>query len=114
MQLISDRELEIIFTGLLWRYKQWNIPVAGIAGGVKGVVAQQRSFGRIPDTPTRLPGETMTKVVTGHLAWEDRYLLPLTAPGLGVCFNPDALEADPFQVTELPQLHREGGSFTNG
>lgn len=61
----------------------------------------------------RRPGETMPDVVLYGPEWHDGYLLPPTRPGLGIEFNPEALNQYPFELTELPHLHRIDGSFTN-
>ena len=41
------------------------------------------------------------------------YLLPPTAPGLGVTFDREAARRYPFQRVELPHLQRPDGAFTN-
>jgi len=61
----------------------------------------------------RKPGEMLTDVVPVQMPWADGYLLPPTAPGLGIEFDRDAAKRHPFQMRELPHLHREDGSFTN-
>ena len=61
----------------------------------------------------RKPGTTLTDVVPVQPAWEDGYLLPPDRPGLGVVFDREAAKASPMQMTELPHLRREDGSFTN-
>jgi L-alanine-DL-glutamate epimerase-like enolase superfamily enzyme len=61
----------------------------------------------------RKPGEVLPDVVPLQPIWEDGYLLPPTAPGLGVEFDREAAARHPFQLTELPQLRRVDGSFTN-
>lgn len=58
-------------------------------------------------------GTTLTDVVPVQPEWKDGYLLPPPGPGLGIEFDRDAARAHPFQMTELPQLRREDGSFTN-
>ena len=52
-------------------------------------------------------------MVTGQPDWVDGYLLPPERPGLGIEFHPEALKKYPFELTELPHLHRVDGSFTN-
>ena len=69
------------------------------------------NFG-VQEQPRR-PGSALTEVVANQPLWEDGHLLPPMAPGLGIEFNRDAAAARPFQMTELPHLHREDGSFTN-
>ena len=44
--------------------------------------------------------------------WID-YLLPPTAPGLGIEFDREAAKKYLFEVTELPQIRRVDGAFTN-
>ncbi|MEZ4529675.1 MAG: hypothetical protein R2855_01485 [Thermomicrobiales bacterium] len=44
---------------------------------------------------------------------ENGYLLPPDRPGLGIEFDREAALAHPFQLTEIPHLHRLDGSFTN-
>ena len=69
------------------------------------------NFG-VQEQPQR-PGTSLTDVVTGQPAWEDGYLLPPTAPGLGLGFDREAAKSYPFQMSELPHLNREDGAFTN-
>jgi galactonate dehydratase len=45
--------------------------------------------------------------------WEDGYLLPPASPGLGIEFDRETTKEHPYQMTELPHLHRRDGSFTN-
>jgi L-alanine-DL-glutamate epimerase-like enolase superfamily enzyme len=59
------------------------------------------------------PGTLLPEVVTAQVEWEDGYLLPPTLPGLGIEFDREAAKKHPFQMTELPHLHRTDGSFTN-
>jgi mannonate dehydratase len=47
------------------------------------------------------------------MPWADGYLLPPTAPGLGVEFDREAARRRPFQMHDLNRLRREDGSFTN-
>ncbi len=61
----------------------------------------------------RRPGESMADVVLNQPEWEDGYLLPPTQPGLGIEFDREAIKNYPFEITELPHLRREDGSFTN-
>ena len=44
---------------------------------------------------------------------EAGYLIPPTRPGLGIEFDREAAKKHPFQMTELPHLRRQDGSFTN-
>jgi galactonate dehydratase len=61
----------------------------------------------------RKTGTVLTDVVPVQPVWEDGYLLATTQPGLGVEFDREAAKAHPFRQTELPQLRRPDGSFTN-
>ena len=61
----------------------------------------------------RRPGESMPDLVLNQPQWEDGYLLPPTAPGLGIELDPDALSKYPFQMGELRHLRRPDGSVTN-
>jgi galactonate dehydratase len=61
----------------------------------------------------RKTGTVLTDVVPVQPIWENGYLLPPTAPGLGIEFDREAAKKSPFQMAELPQLRREDGSFTN-
>jgi L-alanine-DL-glutamate epimerase-like enolase superfamily enzyme len=61
----------------------------------------------------RRPGESMPDVVLNQPVWEDGYLLPPTAPGLGIEFDREAIKKHPFEMQGLPLLHRVDGSFTN-
>jgi L-alanine-DL-glutamate epimerase-like enolase superfamily enzyme len=69
------------------------------------------NFG-VQEQPRRT-GTVLTDVVPVQPEWRDGYLLPPTAPGLGVEFDREAAKAHPFQLTELPHLRREDGGFTN-
>ena len=61
----------------------------------------------------RRPGEALPGVVMNEPEWEDGYLLPPTAPGLGIEFNRDAADQFSFEMSELQHLHRADGGFTN-
>ncbi len=61
----------------------------------------------------RRPGETMPDVFTNHYNWDDGYLTPPTAPGIGVEINEDALKKYPFEITELPHNKQADGTFNN-
>ncbi len=61
----------------------------------------------------RRPNETMPDVVLGQPEWVNGYLLPPEKPGLGIEFDREAIQQYPFEITPLPQLRREDGSFTN-
>ena len=59
------------------------------------------------------PGTQLLDVVPVQPVWEDGYLLPPTAPGLGVEFDREAARARPMRPTARPSLTRLDGSFTN-
>ena len=61
----------------------------------------------------RRPGESMPDLVRNQPEWEDGYLLPPTAPGLGIELNAEALSKYPFEMGELRHLRRPDGSVTN-
>ena len=61
----------------------------------------------------RKPGTMITDIVPVQPEWEDGYLLPPTLPGLGIEFDREAAKKNPFRMTDLPQLRRLDGSFTN-
>ena len=69
------------------------------------------NFG-VQEQPRRT-GTLLTDVVPVQPVWEDGYLLPPTAPGLGIEFDRVAARAHTFQVHEPPHLRRLDGSFTN-
>ncbi len=69
------------------------------------------NFG-VQEQPRR-PNLALTDVVPNQPDWEDGYLLPPTRPGLGIDFDREAAKKYPFRQTELPQLSRLDGSFTN-
>ena len=52
----------------------------------------------------RRPGESLPDLVLNQPEWEDGYLLPPNAPGLGIDFNPEALAKYPFEMGELQSL----------
>lgn len=61
----------------------------------------------------RKPSEIIPEIAPVQPVWEDGYLLPPTAPGLGVEIDREAAKKYPFQMASLPQLRRLDGSFTN-
>jgi len=61
----------------------------------------------------RKPGTMLTDVVPVQPEWKDGSLLLPTRPGLGVEFDREAAKKHPFQMRELPHLHRLDGSVTN-
>jgi L-alanine-DL-glutamate epimerase-like enolase superfamily enzyme len=69
------------------------------------------NFG-VQEQPRR-PGTMLTDVVPVQPEWDDGYLLPSRRPGLGIEFDREAARRHPFQMTELPRLQRQDGSFTN-
>ncbi len=58
-------------------------------------------------------GQGFNDVVPVQPDWEDGYLLPPTAPALGIEFDRAAAKAYPFRQTGLIPLRRLDGSFTN-
>lgn len=69
------------------------------------------NFG-VQEQPRRT-GTVLTDVVPVQPEWKDGYLLPPERPGLGITFDREAARKHPFQMTEVPHLHRLDGSFTN-
>jgi L-alanine-DL-glutamate epimerase-like enolase superfamily enzyme len=61
-----------------------------------------------PSKPGILP-----EVFPKQIEWEDGYLLPPTAPGLGVEINIEEARKHPYQPWEPPQTRRLDGSVTN-
>lgn len=62
----------------------------------------------------RRPNVSLPDAVVNQPEWEDGYLLPPTAPGLGIELDTKVLtEKYPFTPKGLPILHRADGSFTN-
>lgn len=61
----------------------------------------------------RLPGTVLPEVFPVQVPFKNGYLLPPTAPGLGIEFNEEAAIANGYREGNGPQLHREDGSFTN-
>jgi galactonate dehydratase len=61
----------------------------------------------------RRPGTTLADVVPVQMTWQDGYLLPPTAPGLGVAFDEEAARRQPFRMAEFPHYRRLDGSLTN-
>lgn len=66
----------------------------------------------VQELPKR-PGESLPDLVLNQPKWEDGYLLPPTAPGLGIEFNAEAIGKYPFSLGERMHLRRADGSFTN-
>ena len=61
----------------------------------------------------RMPGTMLTDVIKNQPIWQEGYILAPATPGLGIELDREAVAAHPFQMTELPHLRREDGSFTN-
>ncbi len=61
----------------------------------------------------RRPGESLPDLILNQPEWRDGYLLPPSAPGLGITLNPEALAKYPFEMSELKHLRRADGSVTN-
>lgn len=59
-----------------------------------------------------LPGY-MADVFPQQVEYEDGYLLPPEAPGLGVDFDEKAAAEYPFEMAGNPEFRREDGSITN-
>jgi L-alanine-DL-glutamate epimerase-like enolase superfamily enzyme len=66
----------------------------------------------VQEQPQRT-GTVLTDVIPVQPEWENGYLLPPTRPGLGIEFDRKVAEKHPFQMAELPHLHRQDGSLTN-
>jgi L-alanine-DL-glutamate epimerase-like enolase superfamily enzyme len=68
----------------------------------------------VMEQPQR-PGRVMTNAVPRQVEWADGYLLPPTAPGLGIEFDREAARRLPYQpgAGRRAWLHRADGSFTN-
>ena len=60
-----------------------------------------------------MPSSILQEVFPVQVPFADGYLLPPTAPGLGVEFDEDAAKEFPCQPGNSPLLHRADGSFTN-
>jgi L-alanine-DL-glutamate epimerase-like enolase superfamily enzyme len=69
------------------------------------------NFG-VQEQPGR-PGSTLTDIFPVQSEWKDGYLLASNRPGLGLEFDREAAKKHPYKMSELPQLRREDGSFTN-
>jgi L-alanine-DL-glutamate epimerase-like enolase superfamily enzyme len=69
------------------------------------------NFG-VQEQPQR-PGTWLNDVIPVQMTWEDGYLLPPTAPGLGIEFDREAARRQPAGRFERPYLRRLDGSFTN-
>lgn len=61
----------------------------------------------------RKSGTVLTDVVPVQPTWEDGYLIPTDLPGLGIAFDREAAKKYPYQRSNLPNLRRLDGSFTN-
>ncbi len=69
------------------------------------------NFG-VQEQPAR-PGTFLTDVVPNQPAWEDGYLLPPQAPGLGIEFDREAARRARGTIHAMPRVQRLDGSFTN-
>ena len=69
------------------------------------------NFG-VQEQPRR-PREMVSDVFPLCSTWEDGYLLPPTAPGLGVEFDRAAAKKHPFRMWEMPTLRTSDGAVTN-
>lgn len=61
----------------------------------------------------RTPGTVLTDVVPVQVPFERGYLLPPTAPGLGIEFDREAAKKYPLHVGDRSMLTRADGSVTN-
>ncbi len=61
----------------------------------------------------RVPGTILPEVFPKQVPFEAGYLLPPTAPGLGVEFDEEAARDGEVRLGHSPQLRREDGAFTN-
>jgi L-alanine-DL-glutamate epimerase-like enolase superfamily enzyme len=61
----------------------------------------------------RVPGSLLPDLFPVQVRFQDGYLLPPEAPGLGVEFNEEAARAHPWRPGHPPFLRRLDGSFTN-
>ena len=66
-------------------------------------------------------GEFHLKLIKHTIQWEDGYIIPPEAPGLGIEFDEDLARAHPFtgsglhlQMQEAPCDHRHGNRFEGG
>jgi galactonate dehydratase len=62
---------------------------------------------------SRVPGTLLPEVFPVQAPYADGYLLPPTAPGLGLEFNEEAAKACEYRPGHSPRLRRADGSFTN-
>jgi len=68
------------------------------------------NFG-VQEMPAK-PG-ALADVFPVQAEWEDGYLLPPEAPGLGIEFDEEAALKHPYHPVQAPMLHRQDGTFTN-
>ncbi len=61
----------------------------------------------------RRPGESLSDVIVSGHRWEDGWLIPSDAPGLGLEVDWEGLKRYPFEHESLPLFHRVDGSLTN-
>lgn len=69
------------------------------------------NFG-VQELPKR-PGSSMPDAILNQPEWEDGYLLPPRAPGLGIEIDREAIQNYKFEMTELPHLSYPDGSVAN-
>jgi len=61
----------------------------------------------------RRPGESLSDIIVSDHRWEDGWLVPSSAPGLGLEVDWEGLKRHPFVHESLPLFHRLDGSLTN-
>ena len=61
----------------------------------------------------RPPGTILPEMFPTQVVWEDGFLYPTNAPGLGIEFNPEAARQYPPRKGDAPRLRREDGSYVN-
>ena len=87
-------------------------PIGPVAGSAFLHLCLSTPNCAVQELPKR-PGESLPDLVLNQPEWDDGYLLPPTAPGLGIEFNAEALGKYPFKMGELKHLRRADGSVTN-
>ena len=61
----------------------------------------------------RVPGDVLEDLFPTQVPFQDGWMLPPTAPGLGVEFNEAAVSRYPANRGDCPRLRRADGAFTN-
>jgi L-alanine-DL-glutamate epimerase-like enolase superfamily enzyme len=84
-------------------------PVASVACMHLNLTLPNFAVQELPRKPT----ESLPDVISGAPQWDDGYLLPSDAPGLGIEFDRDKIANHPFEMVGLPQLRRVDAGFTN-